>query len=455
MNNEALTLARNITRNPAGWNIDIFKPWRISIEPVEWTIFVAAMLGGSIAAVVLAMVTVARDWRVEADRRAMHWSLGGVAMLMFGATAFQVGSNLKVDRQFDLPLPHHEISDFAFDGSRGVMMLDDSSSQQYYGQTRVKLCSVDMTGGAPKFGPVVSPSDAINVPYAWHGEILFRMPARPDRAYLLAEASGYLPRPVNGQSYEIKSLKLLTIDLTAASADPVVHRLDLLPPLADAQMSVHAFQLGDRLYVAGGMNVLEIDLASNLPRLVRQIDLSVPIGTGGAKANALWQHYGRSFDAAGNELMNVPLVPLPGRTPRERLAARVGLVTTNSEQAVHGDLLVVADAESLRVFRLTSMDDNVAHFQLAGRREHTPLERLVGSYPSALNVIDDKVYVQESRLGVGVSVYDLHDPARPRAVGHFATPKASRLAPRRLSNSELMIASDRFYVMEPPPDAVE
>src|SRR5688500_10154997 len=453
MNNEALTLARNITRNPAGWNIDIFKPWRISIEPVEWTIFVAAMLGGSIAAVVLAMVTVARDWRVEADRRAMHWSLGGVAMLMFGATAFQVGSNLKVQRQFDLPLAKHTVVGFAFDGSRGAALLRSTENVQYYGQTDVKLCSVEATpDGAVRCGPIITIPEKMNVSWNWSSDVLFRRPQRPDRAHVLVEHSGWLPQTVNGRSYEVTLLQLLTLDLIGRSGDPVVHRLDLLPHLPDMQMSTMTFQQDARLFVAGRNEVVEIDLSdADAPRLARTIDTTEPRPGGAGRSNTLWTFSGESYDAVtGKPLVLVQLAPLPDMTLRQRLEATLALSLNNVRKALDGDLLVAGDGKTISTYRLAKLDEQYAVFDLVARREYTPLERLAGSYVSGITIIDGRAYAREHRMGNGLSAYDIRDPARPRSVGHFAVPKAPNLSVARLASGELLLAADRFYVLAPP-----
>src|SRR5688572_19901967 len=406
----------------------------------------------SIAAVVLALVTVARDWRVEADRRAMHWSLGGVAMLMFGATAFQVGSNLKVQRQFDLPLPKHTVVGFAFDGTRGAALLRTTENVQYYGQTQVQICSVDTTSdGTVQCGPVITIPEKMNVSWNWSSDVLFRRAQRPDRAHVLVEHSGWLPQTVNGRNYEVTFLQVLTLDLTGQSADPVVHRLDLLPHLPDMQMSAMTFQQDARLFVAGRNEVVEIDLSdADAPRLARTIDTTEPRPGGAGRSNTLWTFSGESYDAVtGKPLVQVQLAPLPDMTLRQRLEATLALSLNNMRKALDGDLLVAGDGKTISTYRLTKLDEQLAVFDLVARREYTPLERLAGSYVSGITIIDGRAYAREHRMGNGLSVYDIRDPARPRSVGHFAVPKAPNLSVARLASGELLLAADRFYVLAP------
>jgi len=411
------------------------------------------MLGGSIAAVVLALITVARDWRVEADRRAMHWSLGGVAMLMFGATAFQVGSNLKVQRQFDLPLAKHTVVGFAFDGSRGAALMRSTENVHYYGQTDIKLCSVETTpDGAVRCGPVITIPEKMNVSWNWSSDVLFRRPQRPDRAHVLVEHSGWLPQTVNGRNYEVAFLQLLTLDLTGRSANTVVHRLDLLPHLPDMQMSAMTFQQDARLYVAGRNEVVEIDLSgADAPRLARTIDTTQPGPGAAGRVNTLWLFSGESFDAVtGKPIVHVPLAPLPDMTPRQRLEATLSLSLNNLREALDGDLLVAGDGKTISTYRLTKLDEQLAVFDLVARREYTPLERLAGSHVSGITIIDGRAYAREHRMGNGLTVYDVLDPARPRSAGHFAVPKAPNLSVARLASGELLLAADRFYVLVPP-----
>jgi hypothetical protein len=138
-------------------------------------------------------------------------------------------------------------------------------------------------------------------------------------------------------------------------------------------------------------------------------------------------------------------------SPRERLQARLALGMANVHQTLDGDLLVTANEKNVSTYRLTKIDDKTAHFVLEGRREHTPLERLLGSYSSSVQVMDGLAYTQEIRIGTGLTVYDLHDPTKPRSAGHFAVPKASSLTVARLFNGELLLAADRLYILKPPP----
>jgi hypothetical protein len=313
-----------------------------------------------------------------------------------------------------------------------------------------------MTPDGPRYGPVISPKDKLNIPYAWGGPVLFWQPERRDRAYLLAEESGYISPPKNGRGYETKSLELLTLDLSGTSSDPVMHRLDLLPILTDAQSQARAYQSGNRLFVAGGTTVVEVSLGGDTPSVIGTIDVSVPVTTGsGSKMSMLWSYYGESYLPNGQAVIDIPVLPIAGMSPRECLEARLGLGLSNQREAMEGDLLVGANERNVSAYRLSTIDDKTARFVLEGRLEHTPLERLFGCYASGIQTLDGLAYVQESRIGTGMSVYDVRDPAKPRSIGHFAAPKASVLSVARLPSGELLLAADRLYVMRPPAAALQ
>ncbi|MGB7160181.1 MAG: hypothetical protein WBD40_19090 [Tepidisphaeraceae bacterium] len=446
MDEGAFTLERNITPNPAGWTFFLPIPgrFRVIIEPIKWTVFAAAMLGASIAAAALALFAVRRDWRLAADRQAMHWSLGGVALLLFGATAFQLGSNLKVKQQFDLPLPSHTIGNLSFDGTRGVAMIYEVNPRQWHEHKHVKLCTIEMTAQGLRYGPLAVPTEKTNTPVPWEPDKMFVRPAQPGRAYLLAQQSDSIVR--NGESHETVAFRtLLTIDLTGASSDPVLHRLDLGPHLA-LQTDAVAYQHGDTLFVNGYDRMLEIDLAHpdgpTVRRTVRDSDLpmrSRPSAFG-------WVQFHEQVDAAGRVTMDVPLVPIGDLPPRGLLEARLALSQSNDRYALAGDLLVRATENALSTYRLVQLDSANARFELLGRCEFTPLERLMGTYVTNMTVIDGRVYARQR----GVAVFDVTDPSKPRRAGHFVIPGTSGMKVARLADGNVMVVADRSYILTPP-----
>ncbi len=437
LNNDAVTLRRGAAPVIDGWSFLLPLPgrWRVIIEPLEWTVFAATMLGGSIAAAIAAWVVVRRDWRVAADCQAMHWSLGGVAMLLFGATAFQVGSNLNVKEQFELPLAKHTVANLAFDGTRGVALMHDTISGNWDRHVNVKFCTIETTPNGIRYGQVVEPQDKINIPYALN-PVMFWRPEHPDRAYLLAQRSKLIEKAGQNQ-LEVLSTALLTIDLTGTSADPVLHRLDLAPHLL-SQGNVRSFHHGDTLYVNAIDSTVVIDLSNpDAPAVGSTATRPLFVG---------WFQFSEKTDAAGRVTFDIPLIKFGDLPPRELLKARLTLLNSNDRYTLAGDLFVRADEKAISTYRLVSLDSTTARFELLGRREFTPLERLMGSYLVELTVIDDRLYARRS----GISVYDLSDPANPRAAGHFAMSKTAETKAARLANGDILLAADRIYTLTPP-----
>ncbi|MDQ3039195.1 MAG: hypothetical protein M3R16_05265 [Pseudomonadota bacterium] len=444
LNNDAVTLKRGAAPVIDGWSFLLPLPgrWRF-IVGAEMPIFAAAMLGGSIVAAIAAWIVVRRDWRVAADRQAMHWSLGGVAMLLFGATAFQVGSNLKVKEQFDLPLAKHTVANLAFDGTRGVALIHDSISGSWDRHVNVKFCTIEMTPNGIRYGPVVEPEDKINVPYALN-PVTFWRPEHPDRAYLLAQRSKRVEKA--GQNHlEVLSTALLTIDLTAASADPVLHRLDLAPHMV-VQGSVRGFHHGDTLYVNGIEYTAVIDLSNPDAPAVKSILGDTRRSTATQPVFVGWFQFVEKTDAAGRVTVDIPLIDFGDLPPRELLKARLALANSNDRYTLAGDLFIRANEQAISTYRLVSLDSTMARFELLGRREFTPLERLMGSYIVEMTVIDDRLYARQR----GIAVYDLSDPTNPRAAGHFAMPRTAETKIARLTNGDILLAAKQIYTLAPP-----
>ncbi len=129
------------------------------------------------------------------------------------------------------------------------------------------------------------------------------------------------------------------------------------------------------------------------------------------------------------------------------------------------------DADGLPVvLRLKDLKENIATFTKIGQAEYSPLERLAkssvalrrGGYDNYRNtgwsgqilLHDQRVYViTHGDVVNGVLVYDVHDPTRPREVGHFATPDdvISSVAP--LPNGRVLLTGYRLYILAPPRSA--
>ncbi|HEV2295850.1 MAG TPA: hypothetical protein VGR35_18535 [Tepidisphaeraceae bacterium] len=456
INDDALLLERNVTPKPAGWDfvLPFSTTWRVLIEPRDWSIFVAAMLGGSIAAAGLALVAVRRDWRLAADRQAMHWSLGGVALLLFGATAFQVGSNLKVKQQIDFPGSNLVIGNFHFNGQRGVALLREMRKDGRWSEhVTAKLCTVEIAPDGLRYGPPVGPSERINVPVPWEPDMLFWRPEYPDRAYLLAQRTDTEEK--NGEPTVVVAFRtLVTFDLTGASPDPIIHRLDI-GPAVPLQARVRGHRIGDAIYIDGDDRTVVITLADPDAPAVKQVlqDRSDPpyamLGPGvwgRRQVFPTFQKLHEQTDAAGRVSVGVYLTQVGDLAPRELLEATLALAWSNDRFTLAGDLLVRADREGISTYRLVSVDSTKGRFELLGRCAFTPLERLMGSHMVQLTVVGDQLYAR----GRGLTVYDLSDPANPRRAGHFAPGTRTGTEVVALTSGDVLIAADRMYILEPP-----
>ncbi|MHC5035272.1 MAG: hypothetical protein ACYTFZ_09570, partial [Planctomycetota bacterium] len=94
----------------------------------------SAFGGGYVAcaagAATLAGVAVARDWRLRLGRKTIAWLLAGVALLSLGANAFQLGSNLELERRISVlpkgPEGARRVVRMVASEGRGVLLLLDT-----------------------------------------------------------------------------------------------------------------------------------------------------------------------------------------------------------------------------------------------------------------------------------------------------------------------------------------
>jgi len=84
--------------------------------------FAGVMLLFCAAAIVLSLLAVRRDWRVESGRKTLYWSVGGALLVLFASASFQVATNLTLLQTVDLPHPGEEVAEIFSAGDRGVVI---------------------------------------------------------------------------------------------------------------------------------------------------------------------------------------------------------------------------------------------------------------------------------------------------------------------------------------------
>ncbi len=406
-----------VLREPTGWRI----PWSgrfVAFSP-EYRSFVVTMLAGIVVSLGLARLAVGRDWRLRADQKLLCCTLGLVAVILFGVTAFQLGSNLPCERQIPL-LPvgglvgGGSVAAILSSGEQGVVVLHGGHPGGYSYSAR----RFDLSRPHDGLGPEV-PIGATNwsgwaygypVNVAW-------VPEHPERAYFLMEEKAPEDEDQPGFQWEWqwKALALYTIAFDVPARDAVVHRLDLLPHLPDlpANSSIGMHRHKEAIYIRAGQKLLALDIANpNAPALSQVLE------TGS------WGFFRRDASASKYDtgLTGLNMLPLTALGLRDRLEISLHLGGLNGVVGLEDDLVVVTTRQHLTTYRLKGFADNEALLERVGRRLATPLEKCFGHGQWGMALKDGVVYVLESGLHSGLTVYDVRVPERPRRVGHYAAP---------------------------------
>ncbi len=296
-------------------------PWwglaRICLSlPGAWQ-FIVAMTAGSLALVVLARETVSRDWRLRMNRQLMAWSLGGVALLIFGAGATQLGTNLYAERVIELnPVGQPQtcfVERVELVGNHGVAMVDLSSegddprSASLNGRRQVESIDLDQSS-------CLNGGQVVNYPH-FEGRSWVWMPEIPDRIYALGTIN--LPHKPNDLDHSWRGRNILLVyDLHGQ----LIKELPLPPDVANCPYE-YLFQDHARLYCYpytgyGGND----GTIHQQPMPLVTIALGDPDHAWVERVmTGPWPNLNPQYFADGS--LSIRLPPIPGWSPRQRLEA--------------------------------------------------------------------------------------------------------------------------------------
>ena len=418
--------------------------------------FLAAMFGGSVLATVLAWVVLARDWRLRLDVKLLCWTLGGVAMLLFAATARQVGSNLQCERIVPLNDLQRAVYCVGMDGQRGMAAMyeitDPSRIERAYNLYLRRLDMTQQNAAAP--GEVFTSHGRMpGHPFATPGQVGFVWSAdRPDYVHFIHEKI-VSDRP--GHSGRRTELSLCTARFDEGGSARQVHQLDLMPVVPDYEKHqiLHLILERETIFLMGprrkpvagrprayhilGWQAVVIDVSDPAEPKVKRVAELPDLGR---------SHSGWGGDAGGGFRVGLPDLPEMSHGRRLEWAVRHSRYRLS---AIEGNLLVAAEHGVLITYRLGKLTDTTAEFTRIGLRRNTPLERLLGAYPKQMLMRDGLVYVLHLSDG-GLTAFDVRDPARPRRVGHYAAPDDRLKAIAQLPDGRTLVAGRSLHVVAPP-----
>jgi hypothetical protein len=360
-------------------------------------------------------------------------------LLSLGANAFQLGSNLALERRISVlpegPEGTREIVRMLAVDGRGVLLLRTQPDGQRGKQEVFSLRGFQVSGADVELGHEVVLPDAGHEPsVAWSA-------AEPDRAYVL------LARYEKEGEYLPSTYELLTVALDPVPGSPILHTIVLEPAQA-------LYLRDESLYwLTGPNNVGTANLA----------DPDAPaLGPVLTSRRSLHPWYDLLPYAHGHPLPAViseEMLDLPSLGPRERLQVTFGLLAEGwglRFADMDGDLLVMMRGVGLGEYRLSGFRRNRVEFELIGHRQPSPLEKLAyrgGRHARGVVVQDGVAYVWD-RWGQRIAAHDVGDPERPRRIGHFVLTEDRAMGVAPLGRGRLLVAGrhDLYLVSLPGRD---
>lgn len=386
-------------------------PGGARVQPEQlW--FVAGMLLISAVALLASVITVARDWRVESGTKSMYWSAGSVLLILFASASFRLASNLPILQQITLPQDQY-VGQLLFSGTRGIVITEEP---YFRPEHRRYARTISLGEKGLELGPAVEL-------FTWNQ--MNWMPQHPGMLFHIR---------YHGETRAVGHVDLHILSIDGSVPEQSVHLWDVDPK---QWSGARACGIGDRIYALGS-EFVTIDVSNPANA---KIKLREPARY--SKADFKW---------SGGERW-VVLSRLSALSPRQRLEMQVN----EYGQHLDGDVLVDAQGDGIRTYVLDRLDDNLAHFTLAGSYEPSLLEHVFGSSSYNAEATGGFAYLQ-SRYLEGyltstprLTAYDIHDPRRPHPVGHFAVAGQHSLHVAAAADGRLIIAADRIYLVGKPP----
>lgn len=128
-------------------------PGNVPFEPSQLA-FAAGMIVLCAIALGLAMLAVARDWRVESSRKLIYWSIGSATVLVFASASFQVATNLPLIQTIDLSRKRALNGWAHIEGNQGIIESSWWTGPAGYEQYHQGLQTFDVTSSGVDVGPV-------------------------------------------------------------------------------------------------------------------------------------------------------------------------------------------------------------------------------------------------------------------------------------------------------------
>jgi len=381
--------------------------------------FATGMLGLAITVLALSLLSVHFDWRIGSGRKMMYASISAAILILFASAAFQLGTNMPILNQLDLP-KGQPIWGIHVSGVDGYVMTQRPDSA--HGELEFNFRSLKLADSGIELGNPVGVGQRFLYDRGWAQEYA---PGQPNTAYYV----NFVGKDDKGTLW----LNVAQLDKGTDKPALRIWKYEQYSPNASWPL---LYASGDRLYVIGA-RLMILDITQPLmPRVISDVPFGYSFGWG-------------SF---GNDTFTELLPPVPNLSPTERLQA-----VTKPFLRLEGDILcqwLWRDNVAV-AYRLTQLTDTKAVFKKIGQYKPTLLEDIYGaSNPLDLELQNGLLYVIQGYSGHGtmnphISVFDTHGPHPLRLIGHFAAPGVRTVCP--LPDGRALVGGDKLWLIGPPP----
>lgn len=411
----------------------------------EWVVFVLSMVILSLVAFAAAVWVLNRGWSFSLDQKSVAWSLAAVALLLFGAASFEVGTNLECERVIR-STQEQSVQGIAQEGGRGVLVyqFDRGSgldSTLHLGFQEFDLNREEVYGRSVEDPWVIGPGRMRygSISYSWDNR-------SPHLVHYIARDVSRTYTDRGRWNEERKSLALATVNFDTPSSATPIARIDLKP-----LMVKHPDRFEDSVFVPGMALVGEASLALNFSFDtdlqffdLRPPERPKPVGppTEG--------FFGWSVPPGAygeREIVEFTLPRIPGLSAEERLKA-LGDLLGSGGHAISPVIYAAQGREyTIDIHRRVSLDEEKAVFEEVGQTVQSPVERLLQSGTRQIVLVD--FYLIHVHSG-GLTVYDLSDPSRPMRVGHYRSGIDNLNTVVPLGDGRILAAGNHLHVVRLP-----
>jgi hypothetical protein len=400
--------------------------------------FAAGMAGLSLLGAIIALLAVRRDWRIQSGRKMLYGSISAALLILFATVGVELGTNLPVLQQIDLP---KEESAYMIhcDGQRGFVTTWKPSPITVEGNTEYRMVyqyrslelgsSGIVVQSARDTFPTIAPWEASHAAWLPGNRQIAYWPVKTRQGYEQWDDCVLYVDEMGGLYSHIKTVRLWTRPL----------------PNNDYDAPAVACIWSGSLYVIG-QHATRLDISDPLnPRVIWDKPLAM-------------DYVAEGFDGRDQVVVALPVVA--GLPARQVLEAEIRRPLQPS--CLEGDVLCARSISpkspgSLFAYRLTGLTDNTAIFQKIAEHRPTMLEDFFGQYFwTEMSMANGLLYVSNgvslprgSGVNPTVDVYDVNGPHPLRQVGHFAAPGVINVCP--LPDGRAIVGGSKLWLVGPPP----